>query len=246
MEKPETALLFLYFQLLLGVVSTYFISRYTSIIPYTILLFLIGIIISIVHNFTVNNDSDNLLESLLQWESISPELMLFIFIPPLLFGECMSLNLHYVKKVCISSSLLAIPGAAFSAWLLAYFISGALPYDWSFTFCWIIGSILCATDPVSIVALMKNHVSTSSQMTLTYLVIGESLLNDGIALVLFEVVSSKQHDPDMNRVAYVALYLTKVLLASPLIGMLSDGLQSFFLKLLTGVYLVKMLLVRLL
>ena len=36
--------------------------------------------------------------------------MLYVFIPPLLFGECMNLNLHYVKKVWLSSLLLAIPG----------------------------------------------------------------------------------------------------------------------------------------
>jgi NhaP-type Na+/H+ or K+/H+ antiporter len=127
--------------------------------------------------------------------------MLFVFIPPLLFSECMNLNLHYVKKVFYSSILLAIPGAAFNAWLLAYYIYGSLDYNWNFTFCWIIGSILCATDPVSLVALMKSHVSTSSQMTLTYLVIGESLLNDGMALVLYEITSTEQSDKSMNRVA---------------------------------------------
>ena len=217
--NPESAILFLCFELVVGVLTSYFISRYTDKIPYTVLLFLEGIIIAVVHNFTVNDINNSLLESILQWEHIFPNLMLFVFIPPLLFSECMNLNLHYVKKVICSSMLLAIPGAAFNAWLIACYIYGSMYYyNFTFTFCWILGSILCATDPVSIVALMKNHTSTSSQMILTYLVIGESLLNDGIALVLYEICSKQIEDENMNRISFIVLYFVKVLICSPLIG----------------------------
>ena len=71
--EPQGAILFLYFELIIGVLSTYFISRITSAIPYTILLFLQGIIIAIVHNYTVNDNNDNLLVSLLRWENINPD-----------------------------------------------------------------------------------------------------------------------------------------------------------------------------
>ena len=217
--EPHAAILFLYFELVLGTLTSYFISRFTNAIPFTVLLFLEGIIIAVVHNYTVNDHSNTLLESIIQWEHINPHIMLFVFIPPLLFGECMNLNLYYVKKVIWSSIILAIPGAAFSSWLIACFIYGSMHfYKFSFTFCWMLGSILCATDPVSVVALMKNHVSTSSQMILTYLVIGESLLNDGMALVLYEICSKQIHDEYMSRISYIVLYFVKVLICSPLIG----------------------------
>jgi len=77
---------------------------------------------------------------------------------------------------------------------------------------------------------MKSHVSSSSQRTLTYLVIGESLLNDGMALVLYEITSSKQSDPTMNRVLYVTIYLIKVLICSPLIGIAIGWATVLFLK----------------
>jgi sodium/hydrogen exchanger 10/11 len=96
--EPHAAILFLYFELVLGTL-TYLISRFTNAIPFTVLLFLEGIIIAVVHNYTVNDHSNTLLESIIQWEHINPHIMLFVFIPPLLFGECMNLNLYYVKKV---------------------------------------------------------------------------------------------------------------------------------------------------
>jgi len=44
------------------------------------------------------------------------------------------------------------------------------------------GAILCATDPVAVVALLKE---LGASVTFNTLIEGESLLNDGTAMVFF-------------------------------------------------------------
>jgi NhaP-type Na+/H+ or K+/H+ antiporter len=44
------------------------------------------------------------------WANIDPELILYVFLPPLIFGEAMSLNWHHVQGGFLQSLLLAGPG----------------------------------------------------------------------------------------------------------------------------------------
>merc|ERR1719460_2893241 len=54
----------------------------------------------------------------------------------------------------------------------------------SFLLCLTTGAILCATDPVAVVALLKQ---LGASPTLTVQIQGESLLNDGTAIVLYTI-----------------------------------------------------------
>ncbi len=75
---------------------------------------------------------------------------------------------------------LAIPGLLISTaavgFLMYFFL--ALPLGVSLLF----GALISATDPVAVIALFKE---LGAPKRLTILVEGESLLNDGTALVLF-------------------------------------------------------------
>lgn len=90
--NPDVAFCFLFIALLLGAIVTFLLSRYAPELPYTVVLFLIGIIFSL--SFARVNDGNVLKSSILLWDSINPTLLLFIFLPALLFGEAMSLNFH--------------------------------------------------------------------------------------------------------------------------------------------------------
>ena len=57
-----------------------------------------------------------------------------------------------------------------------------LPYAWNWNLAMAFGSILAATDPVAVVALLK---SVGASKKLTMQITGESLMNDGTAIVLF-------------------------------------------------------------
>jgi len=58
--------------------------------------------------------------------------------------------------------------------------------DMSFTACILFGAIISATDPVAVVALLKELGISKRIGTL---IEGESLLNDGTAMVVFSIAT---------------------------------------------------------
>ena len=114
-----------------GLVISYLISRLTSLnLPYTVLIFCLGFVISsIISTEDVNEDNKfiTLLEKLT--ELISGEGLLLVFLPPLLFAEIINLNIYHVKVAFVPSTLLAFPGAAFAAFLQV--IKIYIPYQYS-------------------------------------------------------------------------------------------------------------------
>jgi NhaP-type Na+/H+ or K+/H+ antiporter len=82
------------------------------------------------------------------WGNIDATLILFIFLPALIFGEAMSLNFHRVKEALLSSIILAGPGSIIGTFLLGSLVKYCLFVTWNWTVCFLVGAVLCATDPV--------------------------------------------------------------------------------------------------
>merc|ERR1719361_634051 len=57
-------------------------------------------------------------------------------------------------------------------------------FDWSWSYCFMFGTIVSATDPVAVVALLKD---LGASKKLSTLIEAESLMNDGTAFVMFLV-----------------------------------------------------------
>jgi len=109
-------------------------------------IFLSGMILSI--SFDASPSYNILESSIAVWDNINPTLILFIFLPALIFGEAMSLNFHRVKEALLSSVVLAGPGSIVSTFLLGALVKYCLNYTWNWTVCFLVGAVLCATDPV--------------------------------------------------------------------------------------------------
>jgi len=194
--------------------TTYFLSRFIPSVPYTVVVFLIGAFFSLSYG----NVSGTVNDSLFMWYTIDPELILFIFLPALLFGESMGLNFYQIRCTIGASSLLAGPGALFGALCIGILSKLCLPFQWSWSLSLILGVILCPTDPVAVVALVKK-IGASTK--LTYLITGESLLNDATALVLynllFSLIAVGNKSVEIS-VKGVIVYFLEVVFISPLIG----------------------------
>merc|ERR1719199_188429 len=96
----------------------------------------------------------------------------------------MTIDTAVARRVAKQCIYLASVGVVINGMLTALFLWAYLPYNWSFLLSLTVGSILCATDPVAVVALLKE---LGAPPTLTVQIQGESLLNDGTAIVLFQL-----------------------------------------------------------
>jgi CPA1 family monovalent cation:H+ antiporter len=134
-------------------------------IPYTLLLVIVGLGLAFVDVRLVN---------------LSPELILEIFLPPLLFEAAWNIRWRELKQDLISVSLFAIVGVVISVVGIAFAINQltGLPL----TTALLVGASLSATDPVSVVALFRE---LGADKRLKILMEGESLFNDGVAVVAF-------------------------------------------------------------
>lgn len=178
-------LVFLFGCLTIGSCVTMLQKRLLKSVPYTCLLFVAGLLLAMVHHYKPRYHWltwQAWYLSVDQWQSISPHLLFYVFLPVLVFGDAFKLNGHLVKHMLPRILLLAGPGVVLGTILTGVFTYYVLPWGWDWCFSLLLGSILSATDPVAVVSLFKS-LGVSAELSM--LVSGESLLNDGTAIVAF-------------------------------------------------------------
>jgi sodium/hydrogen exchanger 10/11 len=183
-SSPVVVLLFLFVSLGLGIIIEQFMSRTKSLssLPFTVVLFCLGLMMATISK---SNFGDEFNASLNDWIHIDADLMLFIFLPPLVFGEAMSLQWHHIKTALPQCLWLAGPGVLLGTALLGMFTKLVLPYDWPWLLCLLYASILSATDTVAVLSIMNN---AGASPKLSIIIVGESLFNDGTSLVLLTLL----------------------------------------------------------
>ena len=111
---------------------------------------------------------------------ITPDLIMALLVPPLLFEAAFHLDFDDLKPYLGTIAVLAIPGVIVTTFLVggvvAWGTSLSLPLAIVF------GSLIAATDPVAVIALFR---SLGVPKRLQLLIEGESLFNDGTAVVVF-------------------------------------------------------------
>ena len=159
-----------------------------SKIPYSAALLLAGLLVGILDRSLLLNDSLPQLQQVLRsLTQLDPHLILFLFLPTLIFESAYSLEPHLLKRALPQIALLALPGMLISAILTAVLVRWLFPWDWSWPLAFLFGALISATDPVAVVALLRD---VSSRKRLETLLEGESLFNDGTAIVLFSLFFS--------------------------------------------------------
>lgn len=172
--EPHYAILFPWFVEILGVCVFFVSTRYFKFFPYTAIMFLLGTFMGIgIHTL---DHGDQLTESIRIWESVNSEVLLLVFLPGLIFHDAYSLNVHLFQVSFVQCLLMAFPMVLAGTTLIACVAYYIFPYGWSFNLAMTFGSILSATDPVAVNALLS---ALGAPQRLKMLVTGESLLNDG-------------------------------------------------------------------
>ncbi len=142
-------------------------------LPYTIALVAAGLGVGILR-------AQNFLHLDLK---LTPELVFTIFLPALLFEAAFNLHFRALKENIRPISLLAVIGVVMAALGVAYTLHHfvGVPFAAALVF----GALISATDPISVLAIFKELKAPSR---INILVEGESLLNDGAAVVIFKII----------------------------------------------------------
>jgi len=114
---------------------------------------------------------------------LNDSLILNLFLPILLFEAAINTDISRLRSTIKPIALLAGPGVVISSGVTAVLLKFGLGLAWIPSL--LVGVILAITDTVSVIAVFK-EVAVPSR--LSTIVEGESLFNDGVALVLFSLI----------------------------------------------------------
>ncbi|WP_043978928.1 cation:proton antiporter, partial [Priestia megaterium] len=145
--------------------------------PYPTFLVVMGLIIGLV---PIPGLGD--IKSYVVNDTVFQTTVIFIFLSALLGDAALKLPFDELKRNKKSISLLAFLGT-----FLTFLIVASLTYfvlHLSLQEALIFGALMAATDPVSVLSIFK---SMGLNKRLSIVVEGESLANDGVAVVLFQI-----------------------------------------------------------
>lgn len=111
---------------------------------------------------------------------LTHELIFGAILPPLLFEAAINIHWRELRRDALPVLTLATLGVVISSLVVAAGMEKGLGWPWPAAL--LFGILIAATDPVAVIAMFKD---TGVAGRLRLLVEGESLLNDGVAAVLF-------------------------------------------------------------
>src|SRR6218665_3899400 len=164
------------FVLLFSIATAVAIAARYFKFPYTVALVVAGLTLGAVHLFEPPH--------------LTKELLFAILLPGLIFEAAFHVEFRKFWKNKMAIHALAIPGlvasGAITALILSPVVGGLnLVSDFGFIHALVFASVIVSTDPIAVVGLFK---ALGVPKRLAVLVEGESLLNDGTAVVLFTLI----------------------------------------------------------
>src|SRR5262249_53488595 len=137
-------------------------------VPYTVGLVLIGLLLGIV--------------GLAPTFSLRADTILVVFVPILLFEAAINLNLRLLRSAQWPILTLAVVGVGVSMGIVSLVlgVTGTAAPETAI----VLSAIVSATDPVAVLSVFKK---LGVPDRLAMIVEGESLFNDGTALVVFNI-----------------------------------------------------------
>lgn len=147
--------------------------------PYSIALVIVGLLLGVTHIPILEEAETYITQS-----HVFQAIIISLFLPILLGDATLKLPFSHLREQGKPVLALSLGGTLLSFLIIAlssYYVIG-LPLIVAFTF----ASLMSATDPISVISIFKSLGVPKSVVTI---IEGESLFNDGIAVVLFQISS---------------------------------------------------------
>jgi CPA1 family monovalent cation:H+ antiporter len=156
-------------------------------IPYTVALVVAGLVLSLRAGVQIE---------------LTSELILALLLPPLVFEAAFHLNFEQLRRNLPTIALLAIPGVVINMLIVGGILN--LGPGVPLTIALVFGALIAATDPVSVVAIFRR---LGAPKQLEVLLEGESLFNDGTAIVIFGIALEIVGIGEFNLVSSITSFL---------------------------------------
>ena len=148
----------------------------------------------------------------------------------LLFAGALHINLNELSKQKWVIMILATMGVASSTFILggmSWIILNALELNISFIYCLLFGALISPTDPIAVLGILK---TVGIPKTLEVKIAGESLFNDGVAVVIFLVLLGIATGQNEATVSSISLLFIQEAIGGAVYGLIIGGLCFYMLR----------------
>jgi len=148
----------------------------------------------------------------------------------LLFAGAMHIDLNELLKRKWTIGILASVGVVTSMFLVAggaYYIFRLFGFEVPFIFCLLFGSLISPTDPIAVMGILKTAGASKS---LEIKIAGESLFNDGVAIVVFLAIFGMAVNGDAFDAQHIAILFVQEAFGGALFGFICGWLVLKMLK----------------
>lgn len=202
-------------------------------LPSTIGIMLMAIIVSIIIRFAGNRLFPEITGSLFKLisELDFTEVLMGAMLNFLLFAGAIHVNLTDLRKQrlpVLTFSTISVIISTFAIGGILYYLIPLFGIDLPFLYCLLFGALISPTDPIAVLGILKK---ANVRKTLETKITGESLFNDGIAVVLFAVILQLTQTADASiSFATISWLLAKEALGGLLLGTLLGFTASKAMK----------------
>ena len=148
----------------------------------------------------------------------------------LLFAGALHVNLNDLAKQRWVIGVLATFGVVGATFIIgggAYYLFGWLGLDVPLIYCLLFGALISPTDPIAVLGILK---SVGAPKTLETKIVGESLFNDGVAVVVFLVLAEiALGEVEVTGMSIATLFITEAV-GGLIFGLVTGGLAFYMLK----------------
>jgi len=147
---------------------------------------IVGTLVGAIAHVTPNVSLDGV--------SFSEELFLCVLLPPIIFEAALSVNKREFRRRRMAIFMFAVIGTVMSTFMTGFMVHYASYYIKSATTIplldsFIFGALISSIDPVAILSVLTS-LKLTEEDTVFIMVFGESLLNDGVAITLFNSLNN--------------------------------------------------------
>ncbi|MGB5179861.1 MAG: sodium:proton antiporter [Gammaproteobacteria bacterium] len=158
-------------------------------LPTTIGIMLVALVFSLMLNLLGPVGIDIEHEVKIMLDSIAfDDTVLHGMLSFLLFAGALHVDLSELSKqrgVIITLATLGVVGATFIIGALSWYAFKLVGLDIAFIYCLLFGALISPTDPIAVLGILKQ---SNAPKSLEAKITGESLFNDGVAVVVFLVL----------------------------------------------------------